>query len=261
MNSLNNLIPLFSSPNLFKWVDEVGSTMDLAADTVAINVADFTPNSFGLVAANKQNSGRGRLNRKWHSETDNFLGTFIVGFKGEVTRLSGLSLAVGILIAEIFISLGGKPKLKWPNDILTEKGEKIGGILIEIKNISDFQAVLIGVGLNIKSSPNLKNSEKSNSTIHPSSSIFKSWGIQTDKVEIATRIAQSLKENLPTFFLNGFDNFRIRWLELNYNLKEFLINLDNSLEKANFIDVTKSGSLIIKIKGDTREIFSGEIFF
>ena len=62
-----------------------------------------------------------------------------------------LSYAVAVAIAETLISLGLTPEIKWPNDVLI-KGKKISGVLIEYSQ----NFVIIGVGINIKTCPTVK---------------------------------------------------------------------------------------------------------
>jgi BirA family biotin operon repressor/biotin-[acetyl-CoA-carboxylase] ligase len=89
------------------------------------------------------------MGRSWVShgnETDQ-IGqlTFSLGLTLQVADWSGLSLAVGVSVAN---SLHASLQLKWPNDIWFDE-RKMAGILIETASIGTSRYVVIGVGLNI----------------------------------------------------------------------------------------------------------------
>lgn len=107
-----------------------------------------------LLVAEHQSAGRGRLGRQWlgHRGATGVLGpgclTFSLGLSLAPQEWSGLSLAVGLSLAE---SLHPDILLKWPND-LWWRDRKLAGILIETAHAGDAgvsRYVVIGVGLNI----------------------------------------------------------------------------------------------------------------
>ena len=103
-----------------------------------------------LLVAEHQNAGRGRLGRQWQSQAGASL-TFSLGLPLQPANWSGLSLAVGVSLAESLEPANGKPptlQLKWPNDLWLGQ-RKLGGILVETANWGDQRYVVIGVGLNV----------------------------------------------------------------------------------------------------------------
>jgi BirA family biotin operon repressor/biotin-[acetyl-CoA-carboxylase] ligase len=72
-------------------------------------------------------------------------------FDGGLGGLSGLSLAVGVIVMRALDALGVTGAgLKWPNDVLAESG-KLAGILVELSG--EYQgpcAAVIGIGLNLR---------------------------------------------------------------------------------------------------------------
>lgn len=134
-----------------------------------------------LLVAEQQTAGRGRLGRAWHSGTDAATAgaggaalpalTFSLGLPLAPADWSGLSLAVGVSVAEslqpLLPSAGSStPRigLKWPNDLWLggAGGErKLGGILVETASFVAPQSsgaaaptpaaryVVVGVGLNV----------------------------------------------------------------------------------------------------------------
>jgi BirA family biotin operon repressor/biotin-[acetyl-CoA-carboxylase] ligase len=102
------------------------------------------------LVAKEQTAGRGRLGRAWLSDTDTEALTFSIGLPLSPLDWSGLSLAVGLSIAE---SLHPHIQIKWPNDLWVD-GKKLAGILIETTAIKDApigeRYTVIGVGINIE---------------------------------------------------------------------------------------------------------------
>jgi len=115
-----------------------------------------------LLVAERQSAGRGRQGRTWLSHTHadgqphpQASLTFSLSLPLNRSDLSGLSLAVGLALAE---ALHPDIGLKWPNDLWWE-GKKLGGILIEVANQGPRRLGVIGVGLNLTqpSASNLRN--------------------------------------------------------------------------------------------------------
>ena len=107
-----------------------------------------------LLVAQEQTQGRGRQGRAWHAQPGSSL-TFSLGLSLAPQDWSGLSLAVGVALAQALDPDGGPncdphaepasgaetaaPRilLKWPNDLWLRDGQaagggrKLGGVLIE----------------------------------------------------------------------------------------------------------------------------------
>jgi BirA family biotin operon repressor/biotin-[acetyl-CoA-carboxylase] ligase len=108
-----------------------------------------------LLVAERQTAGRGRMGRPWQSAQDQgdpASLTFSLGMPLLPRDWSGLSLAVGVSVAEsLDPSKAGGISLKWPNDLWVED-RKLGGILIETalpQNGTAERYLVIGIGLNI----------------------------------------------------------------------------------------------------------------
>lgn len=108
-----------------------------------------------LLVTEKQTAGRGRLGRPWWSEPGSTL-TFSLGLALAPRDWSGLSLVVGLALAEALDEAGTQIGLKWPNDLwLRSADRKLGGILIETTTLSNTpvssgaRLAVIGIGLNI----------------------------------------------------------------------------------------------------------------
>lgn len=127
--------------------EELGSTNDECARLAAAGAASGT-----AVVTRRQTGGRGRLLRPWLGlDGDNLFVSVLHQTRLPIERVSGLTLDVGLAIAEALdevAGLVGRVMLKWPNDLLVE-GRKLGGILCELVDGKHGPCVIVGVGLNV----------------------------------------------------------------------------------------------------------------
>jgi BirA family biotin operon repressor/biotin-[acetyl-CoA-carboxylase] ligase len=101
-----------------------------------------------LLVAERQSAGRGRMGRSWHSPPGSSL-TFSLGLSLAPSDWSGLSLAVGVSLAETLNALGVPGLgLKWPNDLWLGQA-KLAGILIETAVQGDQRYAVVGIGINV----------------------------------------------------------------------------------------------------------------
>jgi BirA family transcriptional regulator, biotin operon repressor / biotin---[acetyl-CoA-carboxylase] ligase len=110
-----------------------------------------------LLIAEQQTAGRGRMGRRWASQKGDSL-TFSLGLNLSPASWEGLSLAVGVSVAESLSSHAAPPiELKWPNDLWWQE-RKLAGILIETTHSryaahANERFAVIGMGLNIAARP------------------------------------------------------------------------------------------------------------
>lgn len=122
----------------------VSSTMDVAREHLRHGAAHGT-----LIVAERQLKGRGRLGRGWASPKGGLYASFIVRPHRAVEEVPQLSLVAGLSVAEAIRDVAGLyPSIRWPNDLLLQE-QKVCGILVEACS----QAVIIGIGLNVKTNP------------------------------------------------------------------------------------------------------------
>lgn len=111
-----------------------------------------TPHIF---IADKQEKGRGRLGRTWHSPQEGNL-YMSLAFRPRLTPrlLQKLTLWTGLAICDAIDAFCKvKLQLKWPNDLILN-GRKLGGILMEARIDADMtRDVVLGIGLNVNSEP------------------------------------------------------------------------------------------------------------
>lgn len=107
--------------------------------------------SGSVLLAEAQTAGRGQRGRRWESPfASGFLGSVLWRYPQGLAALSGLSLAVGVAVAETLAGFGFDARLKWPNDLVGSRG-KLGGILIDAAGeVQGPCQVVLGLGLNLR---------------------------------------------------------------------------------------------------------------
>jgi len=136
-------------------VAETGSTNADLLEAARRAPADL-PFAARALVATRQTAGRGRQGRRWQATPGASL-AFSLAWPLPKMDLSGLSLAVGVALAEALDPRPAEPLrigLKWPNDLwlvgTDERGRKLGGVLIETVPHGDGRVAVIGVGLNLR---------------------------------------------------------------------------------------------------------------
>ena len=130
-----------------RYEEKVTSTNDLAAEWAAQGAPHLS-----LIAADHQNAGRGRGGRVWYTPPDSALAFSLLlrpdAAPEDLGRFSGLG---ALAVCAALQDLGLDPRIKWPNDVLLA-GKKVCGVLPEaIWMGSTLQAVILGIGVNLKS--------------------------------------------------------------------------------------------------------------
>jgi BirA family biotin operon repressor/biotin-[acetyl-CoA-carboxylase] ligase len=128
------------------WLDECASTNDVA-------LAAIERPEVRAVGADRQTGGRGRRGRAWFSPPGAGLYlSWIARPAFGPERGTILPLLAAVAVAEVCASLGARPVLNWPNDLLL-RGRKLGGILCEARVSAGRWAAVVGVGLDLRTPP------------------------------------------------------------------------------------------------------------
>lgn len=104
-----------------------------------------------VLLAEQQAAGRGRHGRVWASPLASHVYLSLAcRFHGGLAAMAGLSLAVGVMVAEALRGAGVPgAALKWPNDLLVD-GRKLGGILVESRGKARADGLaVVGIGVNV----------------------------------------------------------------------------------------------------------------
>ncbi len=165
-----------------------------------------------VVLAESQHAGRGRRGRAWLSPPGlticlSCLKRFERGFAG----LSGLSLAIGVVVVDALASAGvAGVGLKWPNDVLAD-GAKLAGILVELNGEDQGPCTaIVGVGLNVRLTAAMRARLD-----QPATDLAElCGGTPPDRNVLAACLVTHLREGLARFAVQGFAGFAGAWARL-----------------------------------------------
>lgn len=124
----------------------VGSTMDVAHALAAAGAP-----TGATVLADRQEAGRGRQGRAWHSASGQGVWVTVIARPHDPGAVEVLSLRIGLAIAGALDPLApSSVRVKWPNDLHVDDG-KLAGILVEARwRDARLDWVAIGIGLNVR---------------------------------------------------------------------------------------------------------------
>jgi BirA family transcriptional regulator, biotin operon repressor / biotin---[acetyl-CoA-carboxylase] ligase len=164
-----------------------------------------------VCVAERQTAGRGRRGRQWFSPYGrNLYLSTRWHFDQGMAALEGLSLAVGVVLAESLQDLGVPAvELKWPNDLLCNR-KKLGGVLIEVGgDLNGDCAVVVGVGLNVAMRDNLEH--KAGALIQQPWTDLCQQGFEGDRNQLCGALIEALLPALKTYPERRFGFYKDRW--------------------------------------------------
>lgn len=123
-----------------------------STNTEALKQARLGADEGLCIVAGEQTAGRGRHGRTWVSTPDSGLYfSIVLRPKIDAKYLSLVTLMTGVAVYDTLSEFGLNPDIKWVNDILVNE-KKISGILAETAETPKGLAVIVGVGINLRSS-------------------------------------------------------------------------------------------------------------
>ena len=244
-------------------VDETGSTSSDLLERARSPAATLPC----LRVAHRQTAGRGRHGRSWRSEAGASL-TFSLATRLDAADWSGLSLAVGVALAEALEPNGmARLGLKWPNDLwlLDTAGEshdgsdgaaigrKLGGVLIETLPRDAARVAVIGVGLNVRpiaDTTGLSSGHAAWQELEP----------QGTAESLLDRVLPALADGLAAFERDGFAAFRTRYAARDLLAGRLVRTTDGRVGDGVCEGVTAEGCLLVRgADGIVRQVASGEV--
>lgn len=206
--------------------------------------------------AEYQQAGRGRRGRQWFSPfgANLYMSMYWRLEQGPAAAM-GLSLVIGIIMAETLRSLGADDvRVKWPNDIYLND-RKLAGILVELTGkTGDAAQIVIGAGINLA----MRTAD--------ASQINQGWinlqeaGVTVNRNELTARLINSLREALPLFEQEGLTPFVARWAALDNFINRPVKLLIGEREVHGIArGVDSQGGLLLEQDGEIKAWVGGEI--
>lgn len=211
---------------------------------------------YSLCLAERQTLGRGRRGREWHSPyAKNLYLSMSFSLSGGGEALEGLSLALGVAVANCLSSQGVKGVgLKWPNDIWVG-GKKLAGILVELKGEAEFGwKVVAGVGVNV-----LMTEHEGKDVGQPWTSIDAVAGeLSHGRSVWAAMIIESLVETLERYRAEGVDCILADWSRFDIlHGRQVVLSSGGVSGMCHGID--SKGRLLVSVDGEMKSINAGEV--
>lgn len=205
-----------------------------------------------LVAAEFQNSGRGRRDNTWISDkAKNLTFTILKKIPVKSSNLQYINYFFTLCISQYlqkFLIKNNSNKsviIKWPNDILIDS-KKVCGLLIEHNVNSNTFFIGIGVNINQVNFPhfvNIKAVSLKNILHH-----------EIDRYDFLTGLIIHFHKNLKLILQNRFDLIFKRWKKHAIPLmtKVCITDKMNKTTKGLLIGYLEEGGVIVEINGKTQ---------
>ena len=171
---------------IFKF-EKVTSTND-----IAINLIKKEQKESGCVYADIQTKGRGTYGREWISDKGNLFGSIFFPLKNNYPPFNEFSMINPLIISDVIKHFCEMKNinLKFPNDIFVN-GKKICGILQELVVSNSRKFLIIGIGVNIVSNPDINNKYQATNIL-----------LETQKKPKIKEIIDLIVSSYEKFFIN-----------------------------------------------------------
>ncbi|XKE82321.1 biotin--[acetyl-CoA-carboxylase] ligase [Oceanobacillus kapialis] len=232
----------------------VSSTQLVAHEAARTNAAHGT-----VIIADEQSSGRGRMDRVWHSKKGKGIWMSVI-LRPEIPPYMApqLTLMTATAIADVLDQYDGiNPKIKWPNDILIEN-KKVAGILTEMQAEQDrIQYVVIGMGLNVNQADN----ELPDAIHYRATSLRKETANEWQIITLVQQILQAMEAQYDTFLKRGFSEIKTKWESYGFRIGEKIsYHQGRENKQAIFSGIAADGALLVELaNGNKEKIYSAEI--
>lgn len=235
--------------------DEIDST-----NSEAIRLAKARVSGDFIIWAENQTAGRGQYGRSWESGAGNLHMSFLLNRNIHITLQPQLSFVTAVALHDTISHFAKESAvnlnigLKWPNDVLIN-GDKVAGILLESLRAHDRNYLIVGVGVNIASTPE--------SVTKPVTSLV-AGGI---KVQESSYFLDVFVNYFDKHFLQweryGFIKTRKLWLSRAVNINQ-AITVDNGIDRISgiFKDIDLNGNMKVELaSGQVCSFGAGDVLF
>ena len=163
-----------------------------STNSTAIRIIKNYKFNYGMIISETQNKGRGQYGKKWISYKGNLFVSFFYKIEDLTASVKQLTKINCILVREL-LSKYYKKKItfKKPNDLLIDK-KKICGILQETLIKLDKKYLIVGVGINLIKSPNIKN--------YPTTNLKELLNKKVSKIKIENQLKKNFELKLTKLY-------------------------------------------------------------
>jgi len=244
------------SPDANAGLRELRIVSVIDSTNAALRAEAASLHSGTVLLAEAQTAGRGRRGRAWASPfAAGLLCSVFWRFERGLADLGGLSLALGVTLAEQWRTAGVAVQVKWPNDLWVD-GRKLAGLLVEAGG--EFHGpshVVVGLGFNLALPTAL------DATLdQPVTDIARELATPPARNIAIARCLEALHAALAQFEREGFAAFIARWPAVDALRGRAIQVHDNSGARAGVAaGIDERGRLLLQVGADFRAVDAGEI--
>lgn len=212
-----------------------------------------------IVIAEEQLSGRGRMDRKWHSpKYTGIWMSVILRPNLPPAKAPQLTLITAVAVVQTIEEITGMtPEIKWPNDILL-KGKKLTGILTEMQADADrIHSIIIGIGINV----NQKLEDYPEELKQIATSIAIEYGKKLERAEIIKVLLVKLEKLYSLYLDQGFYPIKLLWESYAISIgKKITARTITGSIYGQALGITDEGVLMIEdASGKVHHVYSADI--
>ena len=159
-----------------------------STNNVAIKIIRSKKSNAGIIVSDNQTKGRGTMGKEWVSLNGNLFTSIFFELKKNMPKPDEFSLINPLIIKKVLNEYSTFDiKIKWPNDLLI-KSRKVCGILQETITYSKKKFIIIGIGVNIKKNPFIRN--------YPTTNLNKHAYIKLNRNIVFTNIRKTFEKRI-----------------------------------------------------------------
>lgn len=231
--------------SFYQYYLETTSTNDRAKECARAGLPEI-----GLVVAERQTAGRGRMGRRWISELGGGLWvSILLRPQLSVGQASVLSLAAGVAVYRALKSLYRLDglSLKWPNDILLS-GAKLAGILTEMGSSPEgVNWAVVGIGINV-----VRTCNAWDRVATPPAFLSEQVG---SRVERGSMLLQILEEFGRRYRTADLSPVLAEYVQCCDTLgKDVVCSTRNGTVEGKAVGIDGSGALLVRVRGSEKVI-------
>ena len=145
-----------------------------------------------MILTESQKNGKGQYGRKWKCYKGNLFVSFFFNLNKTNLSIKQITKKNCLLVKKTISNFYKKKILfKAPNDLLIN-GKKISGILQETIIKKDLKFLIVGIGINIIKSPNIKS--------YPTTCLFEELGKKIDYMLVANLLRSFFEKNILRYY-------------------------------------------------------------
>ena len=211
-----------------------------------------------LIYANYQSAGRGRLQRKWNSNSgENVYASIVLKPSKKLKDVyANLTQYLSLILAETIEDYGIYSQIKWPNDVLIN-GKKIAGLLSETVVQGDsFKGLILGIGVNL----NAKLEDVNAIPDKVATSLNLELNKNIDMYEFIQRLSDKFFVNYDEFLVKGFEFIKSDYISrVSFLDTEISVQVLNEVKSGLAKSISDSGELVLENNGKEFVLTIGDI--